>query len=86
MPFIRALILLLAIWLAFVLVRQLYRSSRQGRSSVGDQGSRHDTTLPYTTMVACDTCRTHIPKTEAICLNGRYFCSEPCRQQGEATP
>lgn len=85
MPLVRGLFLLLAIWLAFVLVRQLYRNSRPGRSADGSQRARHDTNLPYSTMVACATCRTHTPKTEAICLNGRYFCSESCRRQGEAT-
>ena len=86
MPLVRGLFLLLAIWLAFVLARQLYRNTRSGRPAARDPGPRHDTTLPYAAMVACATCRTHTPKTEAICLNGRYFCSESCRRQGEATP
>jgi hypothetical protein len=86
MPIFRGLILLLAIWVAVVLARQLYRTSRLNRTTARNPARGQGTKLPYTNMVACDTCRTHIPKTEAICLNGRYFCSDACRQQGNPTP
>ena len=70
MPFFRTLILIFAIWLAFVLARQLMRSRRQNR--VADTSApKHS--LPVT-VVPCAYCGLHIPKNEALAANGRYYC------------
>ena len=81
MPLVRGLILLLAIWLVIALTRALLRSYRRGHSTGDIQQHHIHNTLSYETMVACDHCRIHSPKTEAIHQDGRYFCSTACYQQ-----
>ena len=85
MPIFRGFILLLAIWLAFVLARQLYRSYRLDQTNAKSP-SDISPSLDYTNTVACDTCRTHVPKTEAIHKDGRYFCSQACAAQHTSQP
>lgn len=77
MPFLRGIILIAAIGLALLLIRQLYRSHRQ-RQKTTDRPPR---SMAYAQTIACDHCRTHVLKTETIHQDGRYFCSADCRQQ-----
>lgn len=75
MSLFRGLIFILAIWLAFVLARHLYRSSRRQRS-VAQQAGKNSLAV---TVVPCAQCGVHIPKSEALTADGRYFCSKTHR-------
>ncbi len=64
---LRLILLAIAIWLAITFIRQLLQSgkppARQHRP--GEQN-----------MVRCAQCGVHVPETEAVRDDGRYYCSE----------
>jgi uncharacterized protein len=57
--------------LAFV-IYLLLRSSRVRRSR--PRGDR-----PVESMVACEGCGVHLPRSEALVSQGRFYCSEEHR-------
>lgn len=72
MPFFRGLIFILAVWLAFVLARQLYRSHLRKRATTQQTPDKQ----LAVTVIPCEYCGVHIPKSEAVTANGHYFCSD----------
>ena len=63
---LRIIIILIGVWLVLSIIKRALASHRKSRA---DQ-----TSIPK--MVACDLCGTHVPESEAICEDGRHFCSE----------
>ncbi len=73
MPIFRGLLLVAAVWLVFIISRQLYRSHLARRPSSPAQ--------IYIATVDCATCGLRIPKTEAVSDDDRYFCCNQHRDQ-----
>jgi len=73
MPIFRGLIIIIAIWLVFTILRQQFGKRRKAPT-----GSPSQKLSAYSDMVACQQCDVHIPKAEAITLDGRYYCSNTC--------
>lgn len=72
MPFIRGLIIILAVWVAYKVARQLYRSHQ--RKQLAEQQAASNSL--EVTVVPCEYCGVHIPKGEATSANGHYYCSD----------
>lgn len=51
----------------------LFKSTRGARSRPRQKSSKTES------MVACDRCGIHLPRSEAVEQNGRYFC---CKDHG----
>jgi uncharacterized protein len=62
------IIVMLLVWVGFV----LFKKMRQPK--IGDQPNN---TIGQK-MVACSTCDTHIPESEAIVKDGKIYCSKDC--------
>lgn len=60
----RILLLFLAVITIFWLVKRLFLNSPKSTSSNTNSES----------LVECDTCKTHIPQSDAIEKDGKYFC------------
>jgi uncharacterized protein len=71
---IRYLLLAVAIWALFVLVRRLLAGRRKGRSS-GE-------TTPVD-MVSCAHCSIHVPRPEALEKDGLFYCCREHMQLGQ---
>ncbi len=71
----RFLFIVIAIWLAILIIRHLYRSSR-GRARREEAAAE----LPADT-VRCAHCGVHVPKSEAIRDADRFFCCEAHRRE-----
>jgi uncharacterized protein len=76
MSIFRGLIVILIVWLAFVLARQLYRSYRRQHLATRQQAAKG----LAVTVIRCDRCGVHVPQQEALSSNGRYYCSSACLQ------
>ena len=76
MPIFRGLILILAIWLAFIVARQLYRSHQKKQRLARQAGESQSLSV---TVVPCEYCGVHIPKGEATLADGHYFCNNQHR-------
>jgi len=63
---LRLLIILIAIWLAFRLIR--YFMHRYGRSAP------HRTAIPR--MLPCARCGVHVPEDQAIRIGDRVYCED----------
>lgn len=63
---IRLLALLFVIWM-------VWRHIKKRRSSLENKPRAH---LKETAVVACAYCNTHIPKSEALEKDGRWYCSQ----------
>ena len=74
MGLFRLLILLAIAWLAYRLFRAWQRSLQQPKAKSRPQVEN---------VVRCHTCQLHIPETEAIEKNGRYYCSQQHLQQDQ---
>ncbi len=70
---LRFVVLVAAVWVAFLIVRQLLRSG-----SARPNAPR----LPDTRMVRCAHCGLHVPEDEALQHEKHYFCSEKHRLAG----
>lgn len=65
---VRFLLIVVAVWLAIMIARQLLRSSK--RTSAPPRQ------LPERDMVRCAECGLHVPRNEALDDDGRFYCSE----------
>ncbi len=63
---IRIILLALAVWLIFVLLRQ-YRRSMDAPSAPPPVSQD---------MVCCAVCGVHLPKNESVEKHGAYYCEE----------
>lgn len=63
----RLLLLIIAIWLAVMIVRHFWRAQR---------ATRTPRSLPEQDMVRCAQCGLHLPKQDALEAQGRYYCSK----------
>ena len=63
---LRIILILFGVWLVLQIIKRAL-ASRQDNSS-------HQPSI--TNMVACDQCGVHLPESEAIRENDRYYCSE----------
>ena len=63
---IRLILIALAVWVLFIVVRRLFPSARRPTPPPGVQP---------VDMVRCVVCGTHLPKPEALHRHGKYFCS-----------
>ena len=71
---VRFLLIVVAVWLAIMIARQLLRSSGGGAKGGATPPPRE---LPERDMVRCAECGLHVPKPEAVAdEGGRFFCSE----------
>lgn len=71
----RYLLLILAIWIGALIVRQMLRRKRiQERQQP----------RPMENMVQCAHCGTHLPEKDAISAQGRYYCSEQHRKESRS--
>lgn len=68
---IRIILLVLAVWLIYVLLRQYRRSM-----DAPDRGAARDKPQD---MVCCAACGVHLPKSESVEKDGAYYCSEEHR-------
>ncbi|SFV88576.1 hypothetical protein MNB_SUP05-SYMBIONT-5-851 [hydrothermal vent metagenome] len=66
MGFIKLIIIALLVFVGFYLFKKLRASSTTAEQLSADK------------MVACSTCKTHIPENEAIMQNGKIYCSKEC--------
>jgi uncharacterized protein len=66
MYIIRFLVVVLAVWAAILILRQLLRSSRRQEVK----------RIPGNDMVRCARCGLHIPTEEAVRDGEHYYCSE----------
>lgn len=67
----RLLLLIIAIFIGFLIVKQMMASRRQST----------DKKLPESThMVRCEQCGVHLPKNEALLADGKFFCSDEHRK------
>ncbi len=78
MNLIRLLLIVLAVWIVLILVRQY----RQRRAQV--QQARRPPRVG--TMVACEHCGLHVPEREAIRDDGHFYCSKAHRKAGGRPP
>ena len=64
----RYIILIIAIWLAVVILRHFYRKkmSDQAKPAINTETEA---------MVRCEHCGVHVPKTEASQYRQKWFCS-----------
>jgi uncharacterized protein len=60
---------LLFIVAIIAIVYQLTRSFRAGRVTKHEHGPEED-------MVRCTYCGVHLPKNEALMVDGHYYCNE----------
>ena len=74
---LRYLLLGVGLWLLFVSVRRLIWLRREKHKA-------RKTRLAMN-MVACDYCGIHLPQGEAICREGRHYCSEQHAQLDKKT-
>lgn len=72
MGLFRLLILLAIAWLAYRLFRGWQRTLQQPKAKPHKR---------VETVVRCHICQLHIPETEALEKNGRYYCSQQHLQQ-----
>ncbi len=70
---LRFVVLVAAVWVAFLIIRQLLRSSST-RPTVPRSADKR--------MVRCARCGLHIPEDEALRHQQHYFCSEKHRLAG----
>lgn len=70
---LRFVVLVAAVWVAFLIIRQLLRSG-----SARPNAPR----LPDKRMVRCAHCGLHVPEDEALRQQQHYFCSEKHRLAG----
>ena len=68
---IRIVLLALAVWLVFVLLRQ-YRRSMEAPDTDTTRDKPQD-------MVCCAACGVHLPKNESVEKDGAYYCCEEHR-------
>lgn len=73
---IRILVLLAALWLILHFVRRALRRHRRPEDGASSTGPAR--------MVACALCGTHVPESEAVCVDGRTYCCEAHRRSGES--
>jgi uncharacterized protein len=67
----RFLLLIIAIVLGILILKQLY----------GSRKKTDNRKIPQTTaMVRCEQCGVHIPRDEAQIADGKYFCSDEHRK------
>jgi len=65
---VRFLLIVVAVWLAIMIARQLLRSSKQASPPPRE--------LPERDMVRCAECGLHVPRSEAVAEGDGFFCSE----------
>ncbi len=68
---------LLFIVAIIAIVYQLTRSFQAGRVTKHDHGREED-------MVRCTYCGVHLPKNEALKVDGHYYCNESHRDASQA--
>jgi uncharacterized protein len=67
----KLLVLLIAVLVLFLLWKGLRRGTRSDKAGTPSDGER---------MVNCSECGLHLPISEAVQSQGRYFCSEEHRR------
>jgi uncharacterized protein len=72
---IRILIILAAIGMAVYLLRRALGRGKKPGAPSGSGTAR---------MVACAHCGTHVPESEAVRADGRTYCCEEHRRQGDS--
>ncbi len=70
----KILLLVLAIWLVLVLLKQYRRGVDSPRESAP----------PNQDMVRCPVCEVHLPKAESLEKNGRHYCCPEHRDQADS--
>ncbi len=70
MGLFRLLAILFVAWLIYALIKR-YVAQKQIRTRKKTPKNRS-----VEKMVRCQTCQLHIPEQEAICKDGRYYCSQ----------
>ena len=70
MNLLRLIILGVLIWLAAGFIKRLLNPPQQPRTA------KRPSARPIGTMVRCDHCGLHLPKEEAIYVDGHYYCSQ----------
>ena len=68
----RIILLFLAVITIFWLVKRLFLSPPQGSTSQAKQGE---------TLVECAQCKVHLPKSDAIQVNGVFYCCKEHAKQ-----
>ncbi|MEJ2345037.1 MAG: PP0621 family protein [Gammaproteobacteria bacterium] len=71
---VRSIVLIVAIWLAITIIRQMLRNQRP---------EPKPRSLPTGNMVRCAHCGLHIPQDEALRNGEDYYCSERHRLAGK---
>lgn len=69
--------LLLIIGVTFFVVYLLKRAGRSRDTAAPKSGK------PVEDMVRCQVCGVNLPRSEALLSNGRIYCCEAHRRQGE---
>ncbi len=67
MGIVKLIVVLLVVWLGF----SLFKKIRKRPSELSQKPSGNK-------MLACSTCKTHIPENEAIIQNNKVYCSKNC--------
>ena len=67
----RYILLIIAILLGIMIVKQLYGSRKK---------SENRKIAAPTAIVRCEHCQVHVPRDEAIEVDGKYFCSDEHRK------
>lgn len=68
----RFLLILIAVFILVLFIRTLFSKPAKKPQSKRKNGE---------TMVPCSQCGVHVPKSEAICSEPRFFCSTAHQQQ-----
>jgi hypothetical protein len=83
MPIFRWLIIGLAVWIVVVLVRRLIGNRLRATSTKTPAVQNSSGADTYPEVVPCCYCDLHVPKTEALKKNDRYYCCSQHRDTGD---
>lgn len=73
---IRVLVIALAIFLVFIIVRGQFKRYRKRMQAPKSEEN-------IASIVKCDVCQVHVPKDKAVHRDGRFYCGEAHAQRGE---
>lgn len=84
MGLIRLVVILIIAWLAYSLTRRWLASLDQKQIQKQERKKR-DESSHIETMVSCALCDLHIPQSEAVQAQGKYYCCAEHRKRAESS-
>lgn len=72
MGIIRLITVVAVIWLVWFFLKRFQQNMIERKQAAEDEKKKG---APVTSVKKCAVCGVHVPETEAIAHNGRYYCS-----------